>query len=65
MKYDYVKRKNINKLNKINTDWIIYEIDTKNIEKLYKDPNYIDKGYYIVDNINPKDIIIYDKEELS
>ena len=63
MKYDYVKRKNINKLNKINTDWIIYEIDTKNIEKLYKDPNYIDKGYYIVDNINPKDIIIYDKEK--
>ena len=61
MKYDYVKRKNINKLNKINTDWIIYEIDTKNIEKLYKDPNYIDKGYYIVDNINPKDIIIYDE----
>ena len=63
MKYDYVKRKNINKLNKINTDWIIYEIDTKNIEKLYKYPNYIDKGYYIVDNINPKDIIIYDKEK--
>ncbi|MCK9415906.1 hypothetical protein M0Q97_04530 [Candidatus Dojkabacteria bacterium] len=61
MKYDYVKRKNSNKLNKINTDWIIYEIDTKNIEKLYKDPNYIDKGYYIVDNINPKDIIIYDE----
>jgi hypothetical protein len=65
MKYDYDFRKNINKLDKINIDWIIYEIDTKNIEKLYKDPNYIDKGYYIVDNINTKDITIYDKEELS
>jgi len=53
LKYDYDKRKNLNKKDKINTDWIIYEIDTKNIDKLYKDSNYIDKGYYIVDNINP------------
>jgi hypothetical protein len=62
MKYDYDKRKNLNNKDKINTDWIIYEIDAKNIEKIYKDPNYIDKGYYLVDNINPKDISIYDEE---
>jgi len=63
MKYDYDKRKNLNNKDKINTDWIIYEIDAKNIDKLYKDPNYIDKGYYVVDNINPKDISIYDEEK--
>jgi hypothetical protein len=63
LKYDYDKRKNLNKKDKINTDWIIYEIDAKNIEKLYKDPNYIDKGYYVVDNINTKDISIYDEEK--
>lgn len=60
MKYDYNKRKN-NKLNKINIKWIIYEVNTDNIDKLYKDPNY-DNGYYIIDNMNKNDITIFDKE---
>jgi len=59
---DYKIRKNRNKLDNVDLKWIIYEISTKNIEILYKDPNYIDKGFYIVDNIPPQDIIIYDKE---
>lgn len=46
-----------------NTNWIIFEIDTKlaGIEKLYKDPNYRD-GYYYIDNINRKSIKVIDRE---
>ena len=48
-----------NKNKKINTQWIIYEITTYNIDlKLYKDPNYIDKGYYLIGNIPPNSIKI-------
>lgn len=62
MKFYYKNRKINNKKDKINYKWIIYEIDTKDLNiKLYKDPNYIN-GYYIVDNI-PKNLIkIIDKE---
>ncbi|MCK9415294.1 hypothetical protein M0Q97_01395 [Candidatus Dojkabacteria bacterium] len=60
--YTYTISKN--KLNKINYKWIIYEIDTKDLNiNLYKDPNYIDKGYYIIDNIKPEKIKIYDIEK--
>jgi hypothetical protein len=41
---------------KINTKWVIYQIDTNDLDiKLYKDPNY-ENGYYVIDNI-PKDNI--------
>lgn len=45
-----------------NTKWIIYEIDTNNLDiSLYKDPNY-NGGYYIVENISPNNLKIIDKE---
>lgn len=63
MKNEYVYKISINKLNNINYKWIIYEIDTKELEiSIYKDPNYINRGYYITDNIKPVNIKIYDKE---
>lgn len=62
MKFYYKNRKINNKKDKINYKWIIYEIDTKDLNiKLYKDPNYIN-GYYIVDNIPNTLIKIIDKE---
>lgn len=62
MKLEYEIIKDKNNKNKINSSWIIYEIDSSNLNiKLYKDPNYIG-GYYITDNINPKLITIYSKE---
>lgn len=35
---------------------LILEIDNNDniIKKLYKDPNYVERGYYTVDNIPPK-----------
>jgi hypothetical protein len=52
-----------NKNPNIDTQWIIYEIITEGIDlKLYKDPNYLDKGYYILGNI-PNDRIKIVKEE--
>jgi len=63
MKYDYIKRKNKNKLDDIDIKWIIYEIDSNKLNiNLYKDPNFINKGYYAVDNIPPEHIKIYDSE---
>jgi hypothetical protein len=51
-----------NNKNTIDDRWIIYKIDTENLNiKLYKDPNY-DGGYYIVDNIHTDRLEIYDKE---
>lgn len=52
-----------NKKYRKNTKWIIFEIDTEKagIDKLYKDPNYID-GYYYLNNIKPGSIIIKEKE---
>ena len=58
--YEFIKSKN--ELNELNDKWIIYEINTTNLDiKLYKDPNY-KGGYYTTDNINPKNIKIYEKE---
>jgi len=55
LKYDKPK-------NKINSKWILYEIDIQNLNiKLFKDTNYY-KGYYIVDNIPKENITIIDKE---
>jgi len=68
MKLNFAEIKFHNKKNKINTKWIIYEIDTnlqnKPIDfklRLFKDPNY-KNGYYLVDNIPPQNIKIVDKE---
>jgi len=39
-----------------NREWAILEIDTSTIEdylKLFKDPNYLDKGYFTLNNITP------------
>jgi hypothetical protein len=48
---------------KVNTKWIIYEINTENLElKLFKDSNYIDKGFYLLGNIPPNNINIIKKE---
>ena len=56
MKINYIDSK-IN-----NTKWIIYEINCDNLDiNLYKDPNYTN-GFYVVDNISPKNIKIIDKE---
>lgn len=53
-------KKNYNK----NTKWIIYEIDTSlaGINKIYKDPNYIN-GYYYLNNINKDSLLIFEKEK--
>ncbi len=41
-----------------NKKWVIYEINTDDLDiKLYKDPNFIN-GYYIIDNIPPDKIEI-------
>ena len=65
MKYDYIKRKNINKLDDIDIKWIIFEIDTNNLNiKLYKDPNYLNKGFYVTDNIPTENIKVYDQEKI-
>jgi hypothetical protein len=56
MKIHYFNRKNVN------TKWIIYKIDSSELNiKLYKDPNY-NNGYYCVDNIHPKYLSIFDLE---
>lgn len=48
--------------NKINFKWIIFEIDNDDLNiNFYKDPN--SNGYYIIDNISPKNIKIIDKEK--
>ena len=48
--------------NKINAKWILYEIDTTNLNlNLYQDPNY-KKGFYCVNNIPTNNIKIIDKE---
>ena len=44
-----------------NTDWILLEIDTGDIDVLYKDPNYVN-GYYFLGNIHPDDIKIIKEE---
>ena len=51
--------------NNINTKWIIYEIDTNDLDlKLYQDPNYTNStAAYTTDNINRDNITIFDKEK--
>jgi hypothetical protein len=62
MKLTYYQQKSLNSKNKINDKWIIYEINTNDLDvKLFKDPNY-DGGYYIIDNIDSVRIEIVDKE---
>lgn len=65
MKYDYEKIKQENPKNEINTKWIIFEVDTVNIQdlKLYKDTCFKDKGFYCVDNISPKTISVFEEEK--
>lgn len=47
---------------KVNDKWIIYEINTDDLDiKIYKDPNYTN-GYYSVSNIPAKNIKVFDKE---
>ena len=44
--------------------WVIFKIKTNDLDiKLYNDPNYIDKGYYLIDNIPSNNIEIYDFEK--
>ena len=50
-----------NKSYKIDSRWAIYEVDTKGLVKLYKDPNYLN-GYYILENIPPQNLRIVEKE---
>ncbi len=51
------------KKDKINTKWLIYRIDTNNLKlELYKDPNYLDKGFYLLGNIPPNNIKVIKKE---
>ena len=63
MKFYYRELRMNNKRNIINDKWVIYEIDNKesNID-LYEDPNY-KLGFYCIDNIPPKIITIYSKEQ--
>jgi hypothetical protein len=61
MKFYYSNLKIENPKNKINDKWIIYEIDTTSVNKLYKDPNY-NNGFYILNPIKPSDIKIIEKE---
>ena len=62
MKVDYMIKKSKNQKYDINYKWIIFEIDMKDLElNIYDDPNYLN-GFFIVDNINPSKISIYDKE---
>jgi hypothetical protein len=63
MKFYYRELRINNKRNIINDKWVIYEIDNKNSTiDLYMDPNYT-LGFYCVDNIPPKIITIYSKEQ--
>lgn len=62
MKLSYYQKKSLKDKNKINDKWVIYEIDSNNLNiKLFKDPNY-NGGYYIIDNIDYSRIKIIDEE---
>lgn len=64
MNFIYGMRKYTDKINKINTKWIIYEISSKKLDlKLYIDPNYPNStAVYTIDNISSSNLTIYDKE---
>ena len=58
MEMIYNQQKWSNPKSKINDDWIIYEIDTSELDiDLYYDPNYIG-GYYLLKNIPSNNIKI-------
>jgi hypothetical protein len=62
MKMIYNQQKWSNPKSKINDTWIIYEIDTKDLDiKLYYDPNYLG-GYYTLSNIPTVAIKIIERE---
>ena len=62
MKMIYNQQKWSNPKSKINDKWVIYEIDTKDLDiKLYYDPNYLG-GYYILSNIPSENLKILEKE---
>jgi len=57
MKFYFYDKKNINK------KWIILQIKTQDLNlELYKDPNFMDKGFYLLGNIPPQNIKIIKKE---
>ena len=63
MKMIYNKQKWSNPKSKINDKWVIYEIETKDLDmKLYHDPNYLG-GYYSLTNIPPNNIKIIEFEK--
>jgi hypothetical protein len=63
MKMIYNQQKWSNPKSKINDEWVIYEIDTNDLDiKLYLDPNYLG-GYYILSNIPTENIKIIDFEK--
>jgi hypothetical protein len=62
MKMIYTQQKWSSPKSKINDKWVIYEIDTSDLDmKLYCDPNYIG-GYYTLSNIPTKNIKIVERE---
>ncbi len=65
MNFLYGMNKFSNSKNNKNTKWIIYEIDTRNLDiELYQDPNYTNStAAYTSDNINRDNITIFDKEK--
>ena len=57
VEYDYINNPHLD------TKWVIFEIDMEGLDiKLYSDPNYKNKGSYVVDNIPPNRITLFDKE---
>jgi hypothetical protein len=62
IKMIYTQQKWSSPKSKINDKWVIYEIDTSDLDmKLYCDPNYIG-GYYTLSNIPTKNIKIVERE---
>jgi hypothetical protein len=58
MKLYYYDKRNLN------SKWIIFEIDTNGLNlKLYKDPNFVNKGYYLTGNVSPNKIKVIRKYE--
>jgi hypothetical protein len=56
MEMIYNQQKWSNPKSKIDDRWVIWEIDTKDLDiKLYTDPNYIE-GYYVLNNIPKSNI---------
>lgn len=62
MKFFYKSNNWLKIKSKINDKWLIYEIDTTNLDlKIYCDPNYIG-GFYVLNNIPPTSLKIIDRE---